>query len=131
MTGVVNSVSTWLTSSPPTMQMPSGRRSSEPVPVPSISGSAPNSAAMVVIRIGRKRSRQAWWIASRGALAFDRARASSAKSIIMIAFFLTMPISRMMPMMPMMSRPAPAMMQREQRADAGRGQRREDRDRMR
>ena len=37
--------------------------------VPSISGSAPSSAARVVIRIGRKRSRQAWWIASRGAQA--------------------------------------------------------------
>ena len=53
---------------------------------------------MVVIMIGRKRSRQAWWIASRGALPSLRS-ASSAKSIIMIAFFFTMPISRMMPMM--------------------------------
>ena len=39
---------------------PSGWRSSEPVPVPNISGRAPNMAATVVIRIGRKRSRQAW-----------------------------------------------------------------------
>ena len=46
------------------MVMPSGRRSSEPVPVPKASGSAPNSAAMVVIRIGRKRSMQASKIAS-------------------------------------------------------------------
>ncbi len=60
MTGVVNSVSTWLTSSPPTMVMPSGWRSSEPTPVPSIRGRAPSRAAMVVIRIGRKRSRHAW-----------------------------------------------------------------------
>ena len=30
--------------------------------------------------------------------------AASAKSIIMIAFFLTMPISRIIPIMPMMSR---------------------------
>ena len=60
MTGVVNRVSTWLTIRPPTIVRPSGWRSSEPVPVPSISGSAPNSAAIVVIRIGRKRSRQAW-----------------------------------------------------------------------
>ena len=36
---MVNSVSTWLTSSPPTMVRPSGWRSSEPVPLPSISGS--------------------------------------------------------------------------------------------
>ena len=59
MTGVVNSVSIWLKIKPPMMAMPSGWRSSEPVPVPSISGSAPRIAAMVVIRIGRKRSRQA------------------------------------------------------------------------
>ncbi len=59
MTGVVNKVSTWLTSRPPTIATPSGRRSSDPVPLPSISGSAPNRAAMVVIMIGRKRSRQA------------------------------------------------------------------------
>ena len=41
-------------------------RSSEPVPLSSASGSAPNSAASVVIMIGRKRSRQACTIASRG-----------------------------------------------------------------
>ena len=41
------------------MVMPSGRRSSEPGPVAITSGSAPSIAAMVVIRIGRKRSRQA------------------------------------------------------------------------
>ncbi len=34
--------------------------------------------------------------------------ASNAKSIIMIAFFLTMPIRSTMPMTPMMSSPAPA-----------------------
>ena len=76
--------------------MPSGRRSSEPAPWPSAIGSAPNSAAIVVIMIGRKRSRQASWIASRGLLPSIRS-AWSAKSIIMIAFFLTMPISRMTP----------------------------------
>ncbi len=59
-TGVVYSVSIWLTIRPPTMAMPSGRRSSEPVPVPNASGKAPSMAAMVVIMIGRKRSRQAW-----------------------------------------------------------------------
>ena len=61
---------------------------------------------MVVIRIGRKRSRLAWKIASRAGLPSVRS-AASAKSIIMIAFFFTMPISRMMPMMPMMSRSWP------------------------
>ena len=99
------------------------------MPQPSISGSAPSSAARVVIRIGRKRSRQAWWIASRGGLPSSRS-ASSAKSIIMIAFFFTMPISRMMPMMPMMPRSLPGDHQRQQRADAGRGQGREDGDRV-
>ena len=46
--------------SPPTIVMPSGWRSSEPVPLPRASGTPPNRAAMVVMRIGRKRSRHAW-----------------------------------------------------------------------
>ncbi len=46
--------------SPPTIAMPSGRRSSAPTPHESINGSAPRSAAMVVMRIGRKRSSAAW-----------------------------------------------------------------------
>ena len=41
------------------MASPNGRRSSEPVPVPTSSGSAPSMAASVVIRIGRKRSIEA------------------------------------------------------------------------
>ena len=41
------------------MVMPSGRRSSDPVPEPRASGTPPSSAAMVVIMMGRKRSRQA------------------------------------------------------------------------
>jgi hypothetical protein len=64
------------------------------------SGTAPSIAAMVVIMIGRKRSRQASKIASRGSAL--RAFASSAKSIIMMAFFLTMPISRITPISAMM-----------------------------
>ena len=43
-----------------------GRRSSYPVPVPSANGSAPNSAAIVVIRMGRKRNMHASKIASIG-----------------------------------------------------------------
>ena len=78
------------------MAMPSGRRSSEPAPWPIAIGNAAEQRAKVVIMIGRKRSRQASWIASSGLLPSIRS-ASSAKSIIMIAFFLTMPISRMMP----------------------------------
>src|SRR6516165_288393 len=48
------SVSNWLSSSPPMMVMPSGLRSSEPVPLSNASGMAPNKAASVVIMIGRK-----------------------------------------------------------------------------
>ncbi len=84
------------------MVTPSGRRNSEPVPVPNASGRAPNSAAMVVIMMGRKRSRQAWRMASSGFLRSVRC-ATRAKSIIMMAFFFTMPIRRMMPMTAMTS----------------------------
>jgi hypothetical protein len=88
------------------MARPSGLRSSAPSPQPNISGTAANSAASVVMRIGRKRSIAAWWMAVRGSLPSSRS-ASMAKSIIMIAFFFTMPISRMMPMMPITPRPWP------------------------
>ena len=103
---MVKSVSNWLTIRPPKIARPSGRRSSAPTPQLSISGTAANSAASVVIRIGRSRSSAAWWIASR-ALLFCMRSASMAKSIIMIAFFLTMPIRRMMPMMPITPRSLP------------------------
>ena len=59
-------------------------------------GSVPINAAIVVIMIGRKRTLHASMIASRGDLP-SRRSASSAKSIIMIAFFLTSPTSMMMP----------------------------------
>ena len=55
---------------------------------------------MVVIIIGRKRSRQAWKMASRGGSPSLRSF-SSAKSIIIIAFFSTIPISSTMPIRPM------------------------------
>ena len=48
----------------------------------------------------------------------------------MIAFFFTMPISRMMPMIAMIAEVLAGDHQREQRADAGRRQRRQDRDRV-
>ncbi len=96
MTGVVYSVRNWLSNSPPTIAMPSGRRNSDPVPVPMASGRAPSRAAIVVIMIGRNRNRQAWRMASSGDMPCWRS-ASSAKSTIMIAFFLTMPMSRMIP----------------------------------
>ena len=58
-------------------------------------------AAKVVIMIGRKRSSEAWRMASRLVQPCDRS-ASMAKSMIMIAFFLTMPISSTTPIMAMM-----------------------------
>ena len=82
---------------------PSGRRSSAPSPKPIASGRAPKPAASVVIRIGRKRSRHA----SRTAATAERPRvrsASSAKSMIRIAFFLTMPIRRNTPMRAMIEK---------------------------
>ncbi len=82
------------------MVIPSGCLSSEPSPVPNASGSAPNSAAKVVIMIGRKRRRQASSIASR--VLRPARSASSAKSTIMIAFFLTMPIKSKTPIAAMM-----------------------------
>ena len=48
----------------------------------------------------------------------------------MIAFFFTMPISRMMPISAITSRSIPNEHQRQQRTHAGRRQRREDRDRV-
>jgi len=78
------------------MVMPSGRRSSEPGPLAITSGSAPSSAASVVIVMGRKRSMQASKIARSGGSPWARSP-SSAKSTIMIPFFLTMPMRRMTP----------------------------------
>ena len=42
------------------MATPSGLRSSEPMPEPKASGMPLSSAAIVVIMMGRKRSRDAW-----------------------------------------------------------------------
>ena len=83
------------------MVTPSGWRNSDPWPKPMASGSAPRPAASVVIKIGRKRSRHA----SRTACTAVRPRArsaSSAKSMIRMAFFFTMPISKNTPISAMM-----------------------------
>ncbi|MNT57769.1 hypothetical protein D3C72_1951680 [compost metagenome] len=56
------------------------------------SGNAARIATIVVIMIGRKRTMQASRTASAGDLPCSRC-ATKAKSIIMIAFFLTMPIN--------------------------------------
>ena len=90
------------------MAMPSGRRISEPGPVAIASGMAPSRAANVVIRIGRNRSRAASRMARSGDSRWVRS-ASSAKSTSMMPFFLTMPISRMMPMKAITDSSMPAM----------------------
>jgi hypothetical protein len=69
-------------------------------------GSAPMRAAMVVIMIGRNRTLLASRIACSGVLS-PLLSDSIAKSIIMIAFFFTIPISMMMPTRPYMSRSSP------------------------
>ena len=85
------------------MATPSGFRSSEPMPVPKASGMPLSSAAMVVIMIGRKRSSERLVDRFGGVLPSLRS-ASRAKSTIMMPFFFTMPMSRMMPMMATISR---------------------------
>ena len=111
------------------MVIPSGRRISAPTPVAKASGSAPNIAASVVIRIGRKRSFAASIAASCTLKPRSRC-ACSAKSTSMMPFFLTMPISSKMPMKAITVNSAPIQLQRQQGADARRGQGRDDRDRM-
>jgi hypothetical protein len=56
----VYKVNHWLTIKPPTMVTPSGWRNSLPTPLPSIKGKALSKAHKVVIKIGRKRCKQAW-----------------------------------------------------------------------
>ena len=74
---------------------PEGRRDAPSAPKPSAIGTAPITAASVVIRIGRKRSMLASWMrVPAGSPASTRWR---AKSTIMMPFFFTMPISMNMP----------------------------------
>ena len=75
---------------------------------------------MVVIMIGRKRSMQASKIASLGALPALRS-ASRAKSIIMMAFFFTIPISRKTPMSAMTLNSVPVASSASSAPDTGRG----------
>jgi hypothetical protein len=60
MTGVMYRVRSWERIRPPTTARPSERRASAPAPMPIAMGSVPIRAAIVVIMIGRKRSRQPW-----------------------------------------------------------------------
>ncbi len=84
------------------------------MPEPTARGTPASSAAIVVIRIGRNRSRAAWWMASSAGLPSSR-WASRAKSIIMMAFFSTMPMSRMIPIRAMTEKSVPKII-RETRA---------------
>ncbi len=83
---------------------------------------------MVVIRMGRKRSSGRLDGSPRRDRAPSLRSRSSATSIIMMAFFLTMPISSSTPIMAMMLNSTLVNLQRQQRADAGRRQGRQDRD---
>ena len=56
---VMYNVSNCDTSKPPTTARPSGRRDSAPAPHPSAIGSVPTSADIVVIMIGRNRTKHA------------------------------------------------------------------------
>ena len=112
------------------MVMPSGRRSSEPGPEPNTSGSAPSSAASVVIRIGRKRSMQASKIACSGfepALALGVEREVDHDDAVLLhdADQQDDPDQRDQRQV------GPEHLQRQQRAEPGRRQRRDDRQRMR
>ncbi|MNJ56096.1 hypothetical protein D3C77_516250 [compost metagenome] len=78
------------------MVRPSGWRISEPSAWLSSNGKAPRMAAMVVIRIGRRRSRQARRIDCSGLNCSWRS-SCKARSIIMMAFFFTTPINRNRP----------------------------------
>ena len=112
------------------MVMPSGRRSSEPVP------RAERQRQRAEERRHRRHHDRAGSAAGTPGRSTPRATcprsrsASSAKSIIMIAFFLTMPMSRMMPMSAMTLNSVRHDDERQERADARRRQRRQDRDRV-
>ena len=76
--------------------MPNGRRDAALAPTPIAIGSVPAIADTVVIMIGRKRTLAASTIAFAGETPSARSRAI-AKSIIMIAFFFTIPINMTIP----------------------------------
>jgi hypothetical protein len=90
------------------MEIPSGCRNSLPSPKLKHSGNAPRMAAVVVMMIGRNRITAAWKIASRLSILYSRS-ACSAKSIMRMAFFFTMPISKMTPISAMIVKGMPNM----------------------
>ena len=84
---------------------------------------------MVVIMMGRKRSRQASRMASCGDMPRVRS-ASMAKSTIMMAFFLTMPISSTMPTSATSDRSMPQIISASSAPMPADGQRGQDGDRV-
>ena len=90
------------------MEMPSGRRSSEPVPLPKASGSPPRGGHGGH-HDGPETEQAGAQMDSCGGSPSTRS-ASSAKSIIMMAFFFTMPINNTMPMRAMMLNSVPVNM---------------------
>ncbi len=81
---------------PPATAMPSGRRSSAPLPLPNASGNAANAAVTVIASIGRNPARQPATIASEGKRRSWRSLRNAA-STIMIALFEEMPTSTTIP----------------------------------
>ena len=88
--GTTKKVSTVEKSMPPTTAMPSGARDSPPAPLPSAIGRMPTMVASAVIRIGRKRVRDA---SKRrlDAARSPRSRSWFANSTIRIEFLVTRP----------------------------------------
>ena len=123
------SVSTCETSSPPTTATPSGWRSSAPAPMPSAIGSAPMQGGQRRHH-DRPEAQQAGLADRRRAAPCPRAARTSATSIIMIAFFLTMPISISRPIMRDHAQIHAEQLQRQQRADRRRRQAGQDGQRM-
>ena len=98
-------MSIWLTIRPPMIAMPSGRRNSEQVPVPNAMGAPPNSAPSSS-SMSAEHQHAGVEDHINGVLLPSRSPCS-AKSIIMMAFFFTMPISGTMPMIGMTFRSCP------------------------
>ena len=112
------------------MATPSGRRSSEPVAAADRQRQGAEHRGHGGHHNGPKTQQRRFMNGFHCRLLPSVRSTCSAKSIIKIAFFFTMPISRMMPISAMMLRVHPEELQRQQRADASGRQRRENRNRV-
>ena len=109
------------------MAIPSGRRNSDPVPLPNASGTRAEQRGEGGHH-DRTEAQQAGLIDRVDRRLPSLRSASSAKSIIMMAFFFTIPISRMMPIKAITLEIEVKQNQREDGAHTGRRQRRQNRD---